>query len=88
MIKYLVIYLLLINLFTFFLMAIDKKKAENKKWRISEKNLFTFFLLGGSIGGFLGMKIFRHKTKHWYFKWGIPAIILIQITIGVFITRS
>ncbi|HKK95054.1 MAG TPA: DUF1294 domain-containing protein [Anaerovoracaceae bacterium] len=88
MIEYLIIYLALINLFTFLLMFMDKRRAKNDKWRIPEKNLFTFILLGGSIGGFLGMKMFRHKIKRWYFNWGIPAIILIQFSLVIFITRS
>lgn len=60
-------------------MGIDKKKAKKGAWRIPEKRLFFIALLGGSIGSILGMKTFRHKTKHWYFVWGMPAILIIQL---------
>lgn len=76
---FLFIYLFLINLCGFFSMGIDKWKARKGKWRIPEKTLFLFAILGGSIGSLLGMHLFHHKTKHWYFRFGIPAILLIQI---------
>lgn len=62
-------------------MGIDKKRAQNGGWRISEKALFSLALLGGAIGGCLGMRKFRHKTKHWYFKYGFPLIAIVQIAI-------
>ena len=71
----LAVYLLGINLVSFFLMGIDKSKARRRKWRIPEKTLFAFALLGGSIGSILGMRIFHHKTRHWYFVWGMPCIL-------------
>ena len=77
--KYLLIYLLLINLTGFFAMFLDKQKAKKGKWRISEKTLFLFAFLGGSLGTTLGMHTFRHKTKHWYFKFGMPLILILQI---------
>lgn len=72
-------YLVLVNLASFCLMGIDKRKAIKHKWRIPEKTLFLSALLGGSLGAVLGMQIFRHKTKHWYFVWGMPAILICQI---------
>ena len=63
-------YLAIINLIAFAMMGIDKKRARQGAWRISEKALFGSALLGGSIGAILGMWHFRHKTKHWYFKYG------------------
>ena len=81
--KYLLIYLLLINLTGFFAMFLDKQKAKKGKWRIPEKTLFLFAFLGGSLGTTLGMHTFRHKTKHWYFKFGMPLILILQIA-GVF----
>lgn len=72
------IYLVFINIFAFLLMGIDKKKAKTGAWRISERNLFLSAVAGGSVGAILGMQIFRHKTKHWYFRLGMPAILIIQ----------
>ena len=77
--KYLLIYLLLINLTGFFAMFLDKQKAKKGKWRIPEKTLFLFAFLGGSLGTTLGMHSFHHKTKHWYFKFGMPLILIFQI---------
>lgn len=78
----LAVYLLGINLVSFFLMGIDKSKARRRKWRIPEKTLFAFALLGGSIGAILGMRIFHHKTRHWYFVWGMPCILLAQLAMA------
>lgn len=77
--KYLLFYLLLINLTGFFAMFLDKQKAKKGKWRIPEKTLFLFAFLGGSLGTTLGMHSFHHKTKHWYFKFGMPLILILQI---------
>ena len=76
-----IIYLLTINVATFFTYGIDKLKAKKNMWRISEPSLLLLAVLGGSIGALLGMKIWRHKTMHKKFKYGIPAIILIQVLI-------
>jgi len=78
MIKWILLYLLLINLVAFFAMGLDKHKAKKNKWRVPEKTLFLFVLLGGGIGGTAGMVVFRHKTKHWYFKLGFPAITVLE----------
>ena len=83
--KYLLIYLLVINLMGFFLMFLDKQKAKKGKWRIPEKTLFLAALLGGSLGTTLGMNTFRHKTKHWYFKFGMPAILILQIALSLYL---
>ena len=77
--KYLLIYLAVINLIGFFAMLLDKQKAKRNKWRIPEKTLFLFALLGGSLGTTLGMHAFHHKTKHWYFRFGMPLILLLQL---------
>ncbi|EJO5346747.1 DUF1294 domain-containing protein [Clostridium botulinum] len=81
MIKYLKYYFILLNLLGFLYMYIDKEKAKANKWRIKENTLFLIALMGGSIGSYVGMKLFRHKTKHAKFKYGIPFIILVQICI-------
>ena len=65
-------------------MGIDKSKAKRHAWRIPEKILFGVSFLGGSIGTWLGMYLFRHKTKHWYFVIGMPAIFILQIIVGIF----
>lgn len=80
---YLIIYLVIINIIGFAIMGIDKKKAENHKWRIPEKTLFFVAIIGGSIGTNLGMKVFRHKTKHSSFVIGMPAILAFQIMMAV-----
>ena len=73
------IYLLAINLVAFVTMGLDKWKARRDKWRVPEKTLFLLVIIGGSLGGILGMFAFRHKTKHWYFRFGFPAILVLQI---------
>lgn len=75
----LIAYLLIVNLIGFILMGADKKKAQSGAWRIPEKTLFLPAILGGSIGAIAGMQVFRHKTKHWYFKYGMPAILILQL---------
>ena len=79
MYKLVIAYLCVINLVGFFLMGIDKAKAKKNAWRISEKTLLLTAVFGGSIGTWLGMNHFRHKTKHWYFKYGVPFICFVQI---------
>ncbi|MDU4890724.1 MAG: DUF1294 domain-containing protein [Clostridium sp.] len=74
-----IIYLLFINTVAFFAMLIDKRRAINKQWRISEKALIGMSVAGGSIGMLCGMQIFRHKTKHKKFTIGIPLILVVQI---------
>ena len=77
--KNIIIYLLVINVITFFAMWLDKYKAKRGKWRTQEKTLFTLVALGGGIGGIAGMYIFRHKTKKSRFIVGFPLIIIMQI---------
>ena len=79
------IYLLAVNLVLFAMMGIDKYKARKGLWRIPEKTLFVTAILGGSIGGILGMKLFRHKTLHNSFRFGFPAILIAQLAMAGFI---
>ena len=79
LLQLLAIYLLVINFTAFALMGLDKRRARRDQWRISEKALFLPAVLGGSVGAILGMRLFRHKTRHWYFRYGLPALLLLQI---------
>lgn len=81
----LVCYLLAINAVTFIVYGIDKYKAKKAKWRISEATLLLLAVLGGSIGAWVGMKVWHHKTMHKKFKYGIPAILLIQIALMAYL---
>ena len=81
-----IIYFAAINVVTFFMYGIDKWKAKRSKWRISEATLLWMAVIGGSIGAWLGIKIWNHKTMHKKFKYGVPAIIILQIAIIVYIT--
>ena len=67
-------YVITINLIAFFLMGLDKWKARKRAWRIPEVTLFLFAIFGGSIGSILGMFLFHHKTRHWYFRYGFPLL--------------
>mgnify|MGYP002868261644 CR=1 FL=1 len=83
--KYLGIYLILMNLLALTLMGVDKRRARAGKWRIRERTLFLSAALGGSVGAILGMQLFRHKTKHKSFTIGMPMILLVQIVIAGFL---
>ena len=77
----LLMYLVIINLVGLFTMWSDKRRAEKGAWRIKEKTLFAVALFGGALGTTCGMYWFRHKTKHWYFKYGFPAILMAEIVL-------
>lgn len=83
--KNIIIYLSVINIVTFLIMWYDKHEAKIGDWRVSEKALFGFCLFGGSIGGILGMYVFRHKTQKWYFKIGFPLILICQIALIIYL---
>ena len=78
-------YLLGINAVTFIVYGIDKYKAKKAKWRIPEATLLLLAVLGGSIGAWMGMKVWHHKTMHKKFKYGSPAILLIQIALMTYL---
>lgn len=88
MIRYFLIYLIIINILSVTLMYIDKKRAIKRKWRISEDTLILTSLLGGSIGALIGMYTFRHKTKHIKFKLGIPTILICQLILIINIVHK
>ena len=75
------IVLAVINLFSFGLMAYDKRCAQTGKWRVPEKRLFLAAACFGGLGGVLGMTLCRHKTKHWYFRLFFPVLLIIQVVI-------
>lgn len=81
----LVCYLLVINAVTFIVYGIDKYKAKKAKWRIPEATRLLLAVLGGSVGAWVGMKVWHHKTMHKKFKYGIPAILLIQIALMAYL---
>ena len=83
--KYLLIYLLIINAAGFAFMCIDKWKAKKNRWRIPEATLMGIAALGGSVGSLLGMYTFRHKTQHIKFTVGIPVILVLQIFAAIFL---
>ena len=75
----LVFYLLCINLLSFSAMGLDKHRSKVKgAHRIPERQLFLLAILGGAFGSVLGMQLFRHKTRHWYFAWGMPLLLFLQ----------
>ena len=73
------LWLLFMNLSAFALMGLDKRRARRKLWRVPEATLLLPALLGGTPGALVGMYLFRHKTRHWYFRWGLPAVLLLQL---------
>lgn len=79
-------YLVLVNVIGFFLMALDKWKAKNQRWRVAEKTFFGIGIVGGSLGCWLGMYAFRHKTRRWYFVMGMPLIFVVQALFILFLT--
>ncbi|MGI6065554.1 MAG: DUF1294 domain-containing protein [Bacillota bacterium] len=74
-----VVYAITINTIGFFVIGFDKMKAKSHKWRVPERRIFLFALMGGALGIYSGMKLFRHKTKHRKFTVGIPLLIFINV---------
>jgi uncharacterized membrane protein YsdA (DUF1294 family) len=81
----LILYPAILTIAGFCSMGIDKSRAKKNQWRIKEKTLFLIAFLGGSVGSILGMYSFRHKTKHNSFVYGMPAILLLQVILGILI---
>lgn len=82
------VYLTAVNLIGFSLMGFDKWKARKHAWRIPEATLFIVAVIGGSVGSILGMQVFRHKTRHWYFVYGMPAILLLQLALVFLLMKA
>lgn len=85
--KYLYLYLLIINAVGFLLMLVDKFKARRGLWRIPEATLMGVAALGGSVGSLIGMYLVRHKTQHPKFTVGIPVILVIQIILAFWLMK-
>ena len=81
------IYLVGMNVIGFCIMGIDKYKAKKRAFRIPEATLFLVALIGGSLGCTLGMFTFHHKTRHWYFLYGMPAIFVLQLILTFILVR-
>ena len=79
-------WLLLCSIIAFIAMGADKRRARKGAWRVKEATLFLFALLGGALGATLGMHVFHHKTKHWYFRWGFPLILLVQLALVIWLS--
>lgn len=77
-------YLLIVNLLAFFLYGIDKRKAAKGQWRISEGTLLGIAFIGGSIGAWIAMQLFRHKTKHWSFRLLVPLFFVMQVAVCLY----
>jgi uncharacterized membrane protein YsdA (DUF1294 family) len=81
-------YVLVINVSLFTMMGLDKRRSKKGSWRIQEKKLWTFAALGGAFGGWIGMNVFRHKTKHPSFKYGLPALSLLYIVVLGYLVKQ
>ena len=80
-----IFYLVIINIITFFLYGVDKWKAQRARWRIPESVLLGMAAIGGSVGAWLGMRVWRHKTQHAKFRFGVPIILIAQVALMVWI---
>ena len=81
----LILYLIIINVLTFLLYGIDKWKAKRARWRIPESVLLGMAAIGGSVGAWLGMRVWHHKTQHAKFRYGVPAMLVAQAALLVWI---
>lgn len=85
MLKWIGLWVLALSILDFALMGADKGRARRGAWRVPEKTFFLVAVLGGSPGAILGMRLFHHKTRHWYFKWGLPAILIAQLALATWL---
>lgn len=82
------LYVIIVNLISFIVMGVDKRKARKRAFRIPEATLFVLALIGGSLGSVIGMRLFHHKTRHWYFLYGMPVILALQIILVLAVVFS
>lgn len=85
--RLILIYLLVINVLTFFIYGIDKWKAKRKRWRIPEDTLLGLAAIGGSLGAWIGMQVWHHKTLHLKFKYGVPVMLILHIALLAYLLR-
>ncbi|QCS51737.1 DUF1294 domain-containing protein [Priestia flexa] len=78
---FLMIYAILINLIGLYVMNADKKRAQRNEWRIKEQTLWTIAIIGGALGATIGMSLYRHKTKHASFRFGLPALVVVHLAL-------
>lgn len=88
MVKIVLIYLAIVNVIAFIIYGADKQKAKKNKWRIPEATLIGIALIGGSVGALVGMKTFRHKTRHFKFTLLVPCFFVLHIALGVYLIYS
>jgi len=81
-------FLIILNFFSFIVVGYDKYQAKNRGWRVSERSLFLVALVGGAIGVYLGMRSFRHKTRHRKFSYGIPVLVIFNLLIYIFLLNK
>lgn len=84
----LMIYYIILNIGTFIIYGIDKRRAVKRRWRISERALISAALFGGGFGALLGMVLFHHKTKHWKFRILVPCFILLHLVLYVMVVQA
>lgn len=83
----LIYYFLAVNIIAFIVYGIDKLKARKNLWRIPETTLLLIAVIGGSIGAWMGMYVWHHKTMHLKFKYGVPIILVAQVALGVYLLK-
>lgn len=88
MLEKILVYFAVTSIIAFFVYGIDKRKAQKSRWRISEKALLCLSFFGGALGGYLGMKVFRHKTKHWYFHVVHILAFVWQIALCIYVAKG
>lgn len=77
--------MVIVNLIAFVAMGVDKRRARRHQWRIRERTLLLLAALGGSLGAWAGMAVFRHKTRHNRFRFGVPALLLAQLALAIWL---
>ncbi|MCX4338655.1 MAG: DUF1294 domain-containing protein [Lachnospiraceae bacterium] len=82
------LYIVIVNLISLIMMAVDKRKAQKRAFRIPEATLFVLAIIGGSLGSIIGMHLFHHKTRHWYFLYGMPVILALQVILVLAVVFS
>ncbi len=85
---FIILYIAAVNVISFIVMGVDKRRAVKRAFRVPESTLFVLAIIGGSIGSIAGMHLFHHKTRHWYFLYGMPVILALQILLVLAVVFS